>query len=51
MSEQTKKELQEVTEKLKKMDARGLAIMNRDASTILTYQEVMAAEEAERAAG
>ena len=31
--------------------ASGLAIMNRDASTILTYQEVMAAEDTEKAAG
>lgn len=51
MSEQTKKELQEVTEKLKKMDARGLAIMNRDASTILVYQEAVATEAADRDAG
>lgn len=51
MSEQTKKELQEVTEKLKKMDVRGLAIMNRDASTILMCQEAMATKEMEPEAG
>ena len=41
MSDQKKKELKEVTEKLKKMDAKGIAIMNRDASTILMCQEMM----------
>ena len=51
MSEQMKKELQEVTEKLKKMDARGLSIMNRDASTILLCQEMMASEKVQQEAG
>ena len=51
MSDKMKKELQEVTEKLKKMDARGLSIMNRDASTILLCQEVMMGENVEREAG
>lgn len=51
MSEQIKKELQEITEKLKKMDARGLSIMNRDASTILLCQEMMMGENVEREAG
>ena len=51
MSEQIKKELQEITEKLKKMDDRGLSIMNRDASTILLCQEMMMGENVEREAG
>ena len=51
MSEQIKKELQEITKKLKKMDARGLSIMNRDASTILLCQEMMMGENVEQEAG
>ena len=41
MLDENKQKIQEVTQKLQKMDERGLAIMNRDASTILAYQEML----------
>ncbi len=47
MLDEKKRKIREVTEKLQQMDERGIAIMTRDASTILMCQEMMEAESAE----
>ena len=47
MKKEKDKALAELAEKIKKMDPKGVAILNRDANTILTYQEELKNEEGE----